>query len=324
VGGAWVAAMVAEGSPRVAYVTANDPRVRAEDSDRPLLLDALADEGLRGEAVAWDADVDWTAFDLIVVRSPWDYPERVAELRAWLAAMAGVPALHNPAAAIEWNLDKRYLRDLADAGVPIVPTAFATSVEEAADAICSVRLDDDEAGAEVGGDVVVKPTVSAGSRDTGRFDRADPEALALAQRIVAGGRVAMVQPAVPSVADRGELAFVLIDGEVSHAYRKGPLLARGGGLLSGDEYREERQRESPPSGWADLARQVHDVVAAQLAADGASAGGPLLYARIDLVELPSGAPALLEAELFEPFLSLDLDPLAAQRFAGACARRIAP
>ncbi|MEZ5183732.1 MAG: hypothetical protein R2702_17925 [Acidimicrobiales bacterium] len=142
---------------------------------------------------------------------------------------------------------------------------------------------------------------------------------------MAGGRTAMVQPAVPSVAERGEVALVLVDGELSHAYRKGPLLAPGGGLLSGDEYVEVREPVVAPPAWVELAQRVHDVACELLVAAGALGAGPLLYARIDLVELPSGEPALLEAELFEPMLSVDLDPGAPARFARAClARASAP
>lgn len=303
----------------VAYVTASDERILADDTDRDLVVAALVDGGLAAEVVAWDdPTVDWARFDLIVVRSPWDYPERVAELRSWLHRVGHLPQLHNPAAAIRWNLDKRYLAELAAAGLPVVPTTFVRTPSEAAAAIGSVGLGAAPAPHD---EVVVKPTVSAGSRDTGRFARSDPAALDLATRIVSDGRAAMVQPAVPSVAERGEVAVVLIDGEVSHAYRKGPLLAVGGGLLTGEAYVEERTPLEPPPAWVELAHRVHDAACERVAPTGAVPGGPLLYARIDLVELPSGEPAVLEAELFEPFLSFDLDRGAAARFARACSAR---
>lgn len=303
---------------RVAFVTTTDPRVAVDDTDRAFHDAAFAELGVALEHRGWDeAGVDWASYDLLVLRSPWDYPERLAEFDAWLDRVAGLPTLHNPVGVVRWNLDKRYLGELADAGLPVVPTAYATTVEGAVEAIATVALEGCDAS-----EVVVKPTVSAGSRDTGRFERTDPAALALATSIVASGRTAMVQPAVPSVAERGELAFVLIDGVVSHAYRKGPLLAPGGGLLTGDEYVEVREPLEPPPSWRSLAEQVHAVACDRLAAVGArsahEADRPLLYARIDLVELPSGEPALLEAELFEPFLSMDLDAGAPGRFARAC------
>lgn len=301
-------------SPRVAFVTTTDPRVAVEDTDRAFHDAAFAALGLALEHRGWDeAGVDWAAFDLVVIRSPWDYPERLGAFLAWLDALAPLATLHNPAAVVRWNLDKGYLGELADAGLPVVPTAYASTEAEAATAIAEVALPSSTRTDEV----VVKPTVSAGSRDTGRFARTDPAALALAERIVASGRTAMVQPAIPSVAIDGEVAFVVVDGEVSHAYRKGPLLAAGGGLLSGDEYREVREPVVPDPAWSALAVAAHDA-----AVQAAGVAGPLLYARIDLVALPSGEPALLEAELFEPFLSMDLDAAAPARFARACRARI--
>lgn len=323
---------------RIGLVTADVDRVLEEEIDRSAVTAAFAATGASLEYVAWDrSDVDWKAFDLVVVRSPWDYPERLDDFLAWLDEAAGSfgARLHNSAGVISWNLDKRYLGELADAGVPVVPTVYAATVEEAAEAIASVVLpglaaggrgegDRRTAGGAIGevGEVVVKPTISAGSRDTGRFARSDPGALALAERIVGAGKVAMVQPAVPSVAEHGEVALVLIDGELAHAYRKGPILASGGALVGG-RYREHLEPVVPPSAWAALAEQVHAAsVARTQALDAMGVGeGSLLYARIDLVELPDGSPALLEAELFEPYLALDLAPEAADRFAAACVAR---
>lgn len=306
---------------RLGFVTSTSPAIQAEDTDRPLVEAAVAAAGASAEYPAWDdPDVRWAAFDLVVVRSPWDYPERLDAFLAWLDEVGADSdvRLHNPAPVIRWNLDKRYLADLAAAGIPVVPTAYAATAEDAAAAIATVELPD--AGTA---QVVVKPTVSAGSRDTGRFERADPAAADLAARIVAQGKEVMVQPAVPSVATHGEVAHVVLDGQLSHAYRKGPLLADGGGLLT-ELYVEVRERHDPPTTWTDLAVAVHDAACAHARAAGLLGDDrPLLYARVDLVALPSGEPALLECELFEPFLSLDLDETAADRFAAACLARAA-
>jgi hypothetical protein len=325
---------------RIGFVTADVDRVLEQETDRAVVTAAFAAAGASLEYLAWDRlDTDWEAFDLVVVRSPWDYPERLDGFLSWLDAAGSSLGLrlHNPAGVIRWNLDKRYLGELADAGVPVVPTVYAATAEEAAEAIASVSLPGTGergapgagtgAGADADADadeVVVKPTISAGSRDTGRFARTDPAALALAERIVAAGRVAMVQPAVPSVAERGEVALVLIDGQLAHAYRKGPILASGGAMLGG-ELREVLEPVVPDPAWVALAEQVHAASVARAQALGAlgERERSLLYARIDLVELPDGSPALLEAELFEPFLAFDLAPEAADRFAAACVARAA-
>ena len=80
--------------------------------------------------------------------------------------------------------------------------------------------------------MVVKPTVSAGSKNTGLFRRGDPAARALADEILGLGKTVMVQPAIASVAAVGETAMLYFDGQFSHSVTKGPLLAEGGGLRS--------------------------------------------------------------------------------------------
>lgn len=172
----------------------------------------LADELGATWAVWDDPTVDWDAFDLVVVRSVWDYSERVDEFLAWTRTL---PQLANPADLLAWNADKRYLGELTAAGLPTVETRLLAPGEALAD--------DDPL---LDGELVVKPTVSAGARDTSRFTPDDGERRdALVARIHAAGRTAMVQPFVASVDERGESALLLFDGRFSHAIEKGRILS---------------------------------------------------------------------------------------------------
>ena len=119
-----------------------------------------------------DAAIDLGGFDLLVLRSPWDYPDRLPEFLAWLDRAERASRVVNAPATVRWNLDKHYLAELESAGIRIVPTDYATTQDAAARAISRHER------------VVVKPAVSAGARDTGLFDADDPAALALAARIV--------------------------------------------------------------------------------------------------------------------------------------------
>lgn len=292
---------------RIALVTADHPQVEAEDFDRPFHVDALGTAGMEVAHPVWsDPAVDWGGFDLIVIRTTWDYTDRLDEFHGWLDEVEPLGTVHNPPALIRWNLNKRYLFDLEERGVPIVPTIIAESAEDTKKAIA-------ELGAA---EVVVKPVVSASSRNTGRFVAADPAAVSLAARIIGEGNAVMIQPSVQSVATHGETALMLFGGEFSHAIRKGPLLELGGGLLGGS-YEEEIVP------W-EASEEEHSVaVAASRAATAIAreAGwtrDPLLYARIDVVTLDDGTHALLEAELFEPSLFLNTDPASAGRFARVC------
>lgn len=275
-------------TPRVALATCT--RLPALDDDGPVLLAALAEEGLDVEVHAWDApDVDWAAFDLVVVRTTWDYWDRHEEFLAWTRA---VPRLANPAGVVAWNTDKTYLRRLAEAGVPVVPTEW---------------LQPGDGFVPPAAPFVVKPSVSAGARDTAAYDGKDPAAVAHVQRLLAAGRTVMVQPYLDAVDAAGETAVLVFDGEVSHGARKSPVLTRGAGEPDLGSW-QVTPREPAPEEVA-LARRVVDLVAGW--------GDDLLYARVDL--LPG--PVLLELEVTEPSLFLQLSPGAARRYAAAVARR---
>ena len=144
----------------------------------------------------------------MVIRSTWDYARRRDEFLRWCESVG--ERLHNRAALVRWNTDKRYLGDLADAGVPVVETRY---------------VEPGEPMPELEGEIVVKPNVSAGGRDTGRFGpAAHDEARELIAAIQASGRTAMVQPYQPTVDAVGETAVLCIDGEPAHALRKRAVL----------------------------------------------------------------------------------------------------
>jgi len=295
---------------RVAYVTTDLERVGHEDVDRPFHERAAAAAGLGLEHPCWgDPDVDWDAYDLVVLRSPWDYTTRQREFLEWLDRVESLAAVHNPPSLVRWNLDKHYLADLAEAGVPVIPTAFADSEAEVVSTLRSHH----------GDPIVVKPSISAGSRNTGRFAADAPGALALARTILAEGLSVMIQPFARSVDEEGELALVHFDGTFGHAFRKGAMLAPGGGLRGG-EYRENVQPAQPSEEQLAAGRAVEAAVH-RLCRDRFGVSAPLLYARYDLVTLDDGSPALLEAELFEPCFFLHVAPDSARLLADAVLRR---
>ncbi|MDP3713941.1 MAG: hypothetical protein Q8R60_15805 [Mycobacteriales bacterium] len=263
----------------------------ALDDDGPALLAALADEGLAAEVRAWDdPSADWGSYDLVVVRTTWDYWDRLPEYLAWAEA---VPRLANPASVIRWNTDKRYLRDLADAGVPVVPTTF---------------LAPGEPFAAPEGEYVVKPSVSAGSSDTARFGPGEAaDAAALVARVHAVGKHVMVQPYVAGVDGEGETSVLSFGGEVSHAIRKAQILYPGAGVV-----------ERSPGLEVISARTATPEQVAVAAAAVAAVPGEVLYARVDMVPGPDG-PTVLEVEVTEPSLFLGFADGAAGSYARAVA-----
>lgn len=281
---------------RVALVTCD--AARDHDEDLPLLARALGARGAAAELPSWDdPSVPWTAFDAVVLRSPWNYMDRHEAFLAWVRATAAVAPLWNPPDLVAWALDKRYLADLAAAGVPTVPTAFAAPGDD-------VAIPD--------GQVVVKPSVGAGSMDALRFG--DPDAArAHVARLHATGRTAMVQPYLEGVDALGETGLVHVDGRLTHAFRKGPMLAGPREVVGGIYLEEDISAREPTAAERALA-------AATLAA----VPGPVpLYARVDVVPGPGGDPVVLELELVEPSLFVALAPAAADAFAEAVTARIA-
>jgi len=295
--------------PRIAIATCRESSPL--DEDAPLLLGALHAAGIDATEQVWDdPDVDWASFDMVVVRSTWDYALRRDEFLDWAERVGAVTELRNPASVIRWNTDKRYLADLDAAGVQVVPTTFLLPGEvDVLGKISSVVLPSRE--------LVVKPTVSAGSKDTVRYaaldeDPSAPDAAgAHAAALLAAGRPVMVQPYLSAVDTAGETGLVFLGGRFSHAFRKGPLLQVGNTAVAG-LYAEEAISPRTPSE-AELA-----VGEQTLAAFREITGvDDELYARVDLVPGDDGAPVLLELELTEPSFFLATSDGAATRATAA-------
>lgn len=285
--------------PRVALVTCAElPEL---DTDDQLAVEPLRSLGVDVETPVWDDPaVDWPGFDLVVLRNPWDYARRREQFLAWTHT---VPRLLNPAKVVEWNTDKVYLRELAAAGLPVVPTTWLTS--------------SDAAELPETGEYVVKPSVSAGSADTGRYDLADDaqRALAVAQveKLLARGSTVMLQPYLTAVDTAGETAMLHIGGAFSHAIRKGALLD-GPDLRDGKPlWSEQIEPREPSAAERELARRTLEAI---------PGSDTPLYARVDTIPGPDGAPVILEVELTEPSLFLATSPGAPERLARAITARL--
>jgi hypothetical protein len=290
---------------RIALATSADfPHL---DDDAPMLLAALASAGADARPVVWtDPRVDYADYDLVVVRSTWDYHARLDEFLGWADHVAATTTLANSAQVLRWSTHKTYLRELAALGLPVVDTTW---------------LDPgDSFDVPAVGEYVVKPAVSAGSKDTNRYVAGAHDELAVAHvaALLADGRTVMVQPYLGAVDTAGESALLFFGGVFSHSVRKGPLLEPAMEFVRG-AYKPEtmRPRDATP---AELA--VADQILDALTSTGAKAAREdLLYARVDLIPGADGAPVLLELELAEPSMFLEFDGSAgadsAERFAAA-------
>jgi hypothetical protein len=266
------------------------------DTDEAPLLNALRAAGLRAERLAWDDPAaDFSGARVTLLRSTWNYTEAPERFAAWLEETATASSLWNPLPVVRWNLHKRYLVELARAGVPVVPTHLVSRG--------SSECLTDIAAAHGWHDVVIKPAISAGSRRTLRADAtANGRGEAHLRALVARAD-ALVQPYAPAVEGHGERALTFIDGKLTHAVRKSPRFAGDAESVSGP-------------------LPINDEEAALAEAALAAAPGPVLYARVDVVPDGAGRPMLMELELMEPSLFFTGAPQAVERFARALRERV--
>ncbi|NNF52827.1 MAG: hypothetical protein HKN03_00145 [Acidimicrobiales bacterium] len=273
------------------------------DTDGPFLFPALDAAGLEYDVVAWDdPKAKWASYTKVILRATWDYFTRLDEFRAVLEHITSQTELLNPLEVVEWNVDKRYVTELRQASLPVVDTAFVSHLMPPTELLNALT----RIGRWRCVEVVVKPTVSAGSNDTYRLDAGDGSAIAKAvQSIVDSDRVAMVQPYLAGVDSYGERGCVYFNGSFDHAFAKAALLLPGAQSVDGLFVPEEIE----PADLSVEERAAADAVNSWLT----DRFGPLLYARIDLVP-GVGGPQVLEVELIEPSFFFDSDPSSATRF----------
>jgi glutathione synthase/RimK-type ligase-like ATP-grasp enzyme len=226
----------------------------------------------------------------VVVRSTWDYFERLDEFLSWADAVESASRLVNGAAVLRWNTHKRYLTELIDRGVPTVPTALVEKGSALADlsALFPGSLE-----------LVVKPAVSIGAFGAMRASASDAGLAAHLAHLALSGDV-LVQPFVSSVVDRGETSLVFAGLDLSHSVRKVP---------SAGEYRVQDHHGGSVHPYQATAGEIA-VARAALAV----VPGCCTYARVDLVDTADG-PVVMELELVEPALFLNEDAAAPGRFA---------
>ena len=267
-----------------------------DPDDQPLVA-LFHKMGIEATPAIWsDPTINWADFDHIIVRNTWDYSGRLEEFLTWVKTHQS--RIQNSYEIILWNSNKTYLKDLAGVGFPIVETQFVT---------------DPRGDWELPplGDFVVKPTVSCGSRDTMRMSASDPDytsrAHDLIERIVSQGKTAMVQPYLTTVDEIGETALLFINGQYSHAIRKGPLLVPNveGEKEHGLFVKEDISPREPKPEQRELATAVMGYVSQRF--------GVPLYARVDLLEDSEGKPVILELELVEPSMFFATAPQSAAR-----------
>lgn len=284
---------------KIAYVVGNDDPIDPDpDLDIPFAIKAAEQLEIDLVFANWnDKSIAWESFDAAVIRSAWDYVPVRDEFLQFAKNVETRTKLFNSYDVMRWNTDKKYLSNLENKGVPIIPTKFASNIDEAMPAV-SWAFGIAEA-------IAIKPTVGAGARLAGKATT-EAEAIEFVKRILEAKRTAIIQPYVSSVDDEGEKAIIVINGEISHVAKKVPALTKGG---HGDA-----------AGQLEITNEIRDIV--KNISNAVSEWDDLLFARVDVVRMGEKL-VLMELELTEPWLFMQFRPEAGVNLFKALKQRIA-
>ncbi|MEM7055016.1 MAG: hypothetical protein AAF446_10800 [Pseudomonadota bacterium] len=272
------------------------PYIRQILTEDGYLIDAFSTLKAETTRVDWaDTSIGWSQFDAILIRQTWDYFEQYDEFTAWLNRVEQQTRVVNPVPVMRWNADKRYLVELAEAGVATVPTQVFERSPTAPDLAGLMDQQDYTAA-------VIKPAVSGAGRETWRIARSQAEQQQSRWQSLLAQEDMLLQPFMPDILESGEVSLVVIGGEVTHAVHK---IAAPGEFRVQDDHGGSVHPHQPTRAEIALAEQAISAVSGEVA-----------YARVDLVESPLG-PQVMELELIEPELFFRNAPLAAQRLAEA-------
>lgn len=263
--------------------------------DDDLVHDPLIRLGWEVHNIPWNKAEDWNMYDVVVIRSPWDYQDHLSHFLQVLEEINQSKAiLLNSQEIVKWNINKNYLFDLEKKGVELVPTIKTSSLNTLEIKSAFERFQTEE--------LIVKPMIGANADDTFRI-RANDSARHLTLESIFKNRECMLQPFLQNIVDEGEFSLMYFNGKLSHTILK--TVATG-------DYRVQEEHgggvipiEHPESAL---------VISAEKAM--ASLGEIPFYARVDLVRTPQNTFALMELELIEPCLYFRFGSQAAEDFAG--------
>lgn len=254
----------------------------ADDEDNKLLA-FLSQKSVVAEPVIWnDPEIRWQEYDLVVIKSTWDYHEHIVAFREWLYSLAklGVQVL-NPVSTLIWNSDKHYLGEIQQSGLPVISSFYLEQHSVADLTTCFAQFKTKK--------LIVKPCVSGGSKHTYAFTPAEATNISEIVTPLLREEAFVVQPFIDEIETEGELSFVFLGGNYSHCIVKRPKV---GDFRVQYYFGGSVQSCQPATPLTEAAAKYVKQYASGC-----------LYARVDGIVVKDRF-LLMELELIEPFLFL--------------------
>ncbi len=278
------------------------------------LLDALSDRGIDPQIKVWnDPGMNWDDAGIVVVRSVVDYAR---DREAFLRWAQQIPRILNSYDVLNWNSDKHYLKELQARGLPTIDTTWVSSSANYSKQQVHARF-------PAFGDFILKPTVSSGVRDIGRYSSIDlharQAAIGQAMKMLGNGRDIMIQRYQKEIDIHGEISLVFFNGLLSHAVHKTAFLhpAQVTDTSIHEAVVSAREASDQELGWGEQIRAVlHAYVRERMGRD-----EQFLFNRVDIVPDGHGSFKVMEIALVDADLYLDVTPAALGNFADAISVR---
>lgn len=271
------------------------------ESEDDKLLNFLKNKGLHIEKVIWDdPDVNWEHFQLAVLKSPWDYFDRINEFHKWLDHLETKEVkLLNPIDVVRWNTNKHYLKEIEATGLAVTPSVFISKNDQ-------FLLNDffEQFNSKK---LIVKPCVSGGAKNTFKVTDENVEEINNQLQVLVKEEDFIVQPFLSEIIENGEWSFIFFNGTYSHSLVK---KAKPGDFRVQPAHGGSVHPQKPLQEVIDIASQYVDLFAKSC-----------LYARVDGTFV-NGKFLLMELELIEPFLFLNTDPENYERYYHALLKMI--
>ena len=271
------------------------------ENEDDLLINFLNSRGLSVEKTIWNnQEVNWEKYDLVILKSPWDYFNLIEDFYEWLNLLKSknVKVL-NPADTLKWNADKHYLIDIEQAGLSVTPSIFLAKGTKAnlQQYFKHFKVDT----------LICKPVVSGGSKNTFKITLNNLDEFEQKIDLLLSHEEFIIQPFLSEIETRGEWSFIFFGGNFSHALLK---------KVKANDFRVQTQfggtihLHTPLPSLLNSAQEYIDRFAKNC-----------LYARVDGA-IVNDKFILMELELIEPFLFLETNPHSLENYYRALSKMI--